>query len=332
MAEAKNVVKNTKSKAESNKKVADKKVAVKAADVESGILEVTDSETVIEAAAETVEEAPKVAVAKAGKHSAKALKEAEEKKAKEERKVSKDEVAEAQKSTQKPPRTKAERASKKYREAYKLIEANRSYSLPEALELATKTSTTKFDSSVELHIRLGVDPKQADQNIRGNVVLPAGSGKTVRIAVICEPEDEKAAASAGADIVGAEKIFAQLDKEKIDFDMLVAAPSQMAKLGKYAKTLGPRGLMPSPKAGTVNADVAKAVKEAKAGKVEYRVDSSGIIHLSVGKVSFGGAKLEQNASAVMGAVRAAKPASLKGNYILSVFVTTTMGPSIKVSL
>lgn len=286
-----------------------------------------------EVVAETVDvkKAEKPAVAKAGKRSAKAVAEKEESRAKEARKVGAN-PAEKPKAVQKPPRSKAERAGKKYREVYKLLDANKSYNLAEAMDLAAKTATTKFDSSVELHIRLGVDPKIADQNVRGNVVLPAGTGKTLRIAVISEPGDEKAVKAAGADIAGADAVFALLDKEQLDFDVLVAVPTQMAKLGKYARLLGPRGLMPSPKSGTVSADAAKAVTEAKAGKVEYRVDSSGIVHLSVGKVSFGSEKLVENAQAVISAIKTAKPASLKGNYILSVFTATTMGPSIKISL
>lgn len=279
-------------------------------------------------ATETNEKEPKT-LAKAGKRSAKAVAEKEADQAKKNRKSESNVEVKPQ---HKAPRSKAERAGKKYREVVKIIDRSKSYSLPEALDLTSKTSTTKFDSSVELHIKLGVDPKQADQNIRGNVVLPAGSGKTIRIAVLCDVDDEKSAISAGADIVGADKVFEMLDKEKFDFDMLVASPTQMAKLGKYARVLGPRGLMPSPKAGTVNADVARAVKDAKAGKVEYRVDSSGIIHLAIGKASFSADQLTQNAEAVINAVKAAKPASSKGIYIQTIFVTTTMGPSVRVSL
>ncbi|HET7827831.1 MAG TPA: 50S ribosomal protein L1 [Candidatus Saccharimonadales bacterium] len=211
-----------------------------------------------------------------------------------------------------------ERAGKKYRQAAKLIEAGKSYSLTEALELAAKTSPTKFDASIELHINLAVDPKQADQNVRGTVVMPAGTGKDVRVAVLDE--------------VGADKLFAKLDKEEIDFDVLVATPEMMPRLGKYARLLGPRGLMPSPKSGTVTKDTATAVKEAKAGKVEYRVDQAGIIHLAVGKVSFGAEDLLKNSEAIIGSVRAGRPASLKGNYIKSAFVSSTMGPSIKLDL
>jgi large subunit ribosomal protein L1 len=254
-------------------------------------------------------------LAKAGRRSAKAVKELEEKQAKEERKAAKtpQKAEEAAKAAKKPPRTREERAGKKYRELAKTIDKSKTYSLAEALELATKTSPAKFDATVELHINLGVDPKQADHNIRGTVVLPAGTGKDVKVAVV---DDE---------------LLAKLDKGVIDFDVLVAAPAFMPKLGKYAKLLGPRGLMPNPKSGTVSADTAKAVKEAQAGRVEYRVDQAGIIHVGVGKVSFGADKLNQNSEAILSAIRSAKPASLKGNYIESIFVATTMGPGIRVA-
>jgi large subunit ribosomal protein L1 len=181
-----------------------------------------------------------------------------------------------------------------------------------------------------MHIRLNVDPRHADQNIRGNLVLPAGTGKTVKIAVFAEADDAAKAKKAGADIAGIEEVTAALDKGNIDFDVLIAVPTLMAKLGKYARLLGPRGLMPNPKSGTVTPNVAKAVEEAKAGRVEFRVDSTGIVHLGIGKVSFGDKKLEDNANAVMASIRSAKPASVKGNYVKSMYIATTMGPSIKV--
>jgi len=268
-------------------------------------------------------------VTKAGKHSAKAVKQAEEKQAKAARKTSAD-SDDKPKPAVKPPRSKLERAGKKYREAAKQVDKDKRYPLTEGLGLIVKTSTVKFDASVELHINLGVDPKQADQNVRDSVVLPAGSGKTVKIAVLAEADDEPKAKAAGADIVGADAIFAALDKEDIQFDVLIAAPTMMARLGKYARLLGPRGLMPNPKSGTVTTNVANAVSEAKAGKVEYRVDQAGIIHLAIGKASFTPEKLLQNAEAVMASVRAAKPASLKGIYLKSIYLSTTMGPSIKI--
>jgi large subunit ribosomal protein L1 len=265
----------------------------------------------IEKPAETEE-----TLAKAGKRSAKAAREVEEKKAKEAHKAEpKEESDKKAKPAAKPVRSKKERAGKKYREAAKLIDKDNNYTLSEALALATKTSPAKFDASVELHINLGVDPKQADQNVRDTVVMPAGTGKTVRIAVLAEPEEAAKAKAAGADITDADKLFAQLDKEDIDFDVLISIPSMMSRLGKYARLLGPRGLMPNPKSGTVTANTALAVEEAKAGKVSFTPD-----------------KLLQNAQAVMSSVKAAKPASLKTNYLKSLYVTSSMGPSIKVDI
>lgn len=278
------------------------------------------------------EQEPK-ATAKAGKRSAKVLAEVEEKQAKEERKTKKAEAETAQpKTSKKPTRTKLERSSKKYREAAKLIEKDKIYTLSEALDLATKTGTTKFDSTVELHINLGVDPRQADQNVRGTVTLPEGTGKTARIAVLADADGDKSAKAAGADIVGADHILANLEKEKIDFDVLIATPAMMSKLAKYARLLGPKGLMPNPKSGTVSADVTTAVTESKAGRLEYRVDSAGIIHLGIGKASFGADKLSKNAQVIVEAIRSAKPASLKGQYIKSAHVSTTMGPGIKTQI
>lgn len=276
-------------------------------------------------------------IAKAGKRSAKALKEAEEKQAKEAKKAeAKEAESEGTRTAPKyKPRTAEDRLKtrgKKYREAYKQIDRAQAYSVKEAMQLATSTSTVKFDATVELHIRLGVDPKQADQNIRGTVVLPAGSGKTVRVAVFAEGDDLKAAQKAGADIAAGEEFLQQLDKGQFDFDVLIATPALMARLGKYARTLGPKGLMPNPKSGTVTKDVAKAVSEAKSGRVEFRVDSAGIVHVGIGKVSFGADKLLDNARAVLANIKAAKPSSLKGNYVLSIYSTTTMGPSTQIDL
>ena len=272
------------------------------------------------------------ATAKAGKRSAKGLEEAEAKAEKiEHQKHRAEEEAEGESAGQrtkapvKPTRSRLERRSKGYRKSAELVEKGKVYALGEALELATKTSSVKFDASVELHVNLGVDPRQADQNIRANLVLPQGTGKTVRVAVF---SDDKVT---GADLAGVEEITKQLDKGEISFDTLIATPANMPKLGKYARLLGPRGLMPNPKSGTVTTDVQKAVSEAKAGRVEYRVDSTGIVHLAVGKVSFGGAKLLENASAVMASIKGAKPQSVKGTYIKAVHVTTTMGPSIPVN-
>jgi large subunit ribosomal protein L1 len=278
---------------------------------------------------ENRDEASTNSTAKAGKRSSKAVAEAEAKEAKEERKAARaeSEAAEAEKPKQpvKPTRSRLERRGKGYRKAAEQVEKGKVYSLKDALELATKTSSVKFDASVELHVNLGVDPRQADQNIRANLVLPQGTGRTVRVAVFADDKVD------GADLIGVEDITKDLEKGTINFDILISTPANMAKLGKYARLLGPRGLMPNPKSGTVTTDVTKAVAEAKAGRVEYRVDSTGIVHLSVGKVSFGSVKLLENANAVLGSIRAAKPASVKGSYVKAVHVTTTMGPSITVS-
>ena len=304
-------------------------------------LEVTTKNTVAEVSAAiasatadetaTVDEESKTPtkVTKAGKHSAKALEAAEEKAAKEDRKAhaseAKAEAEHAPKQAAKPARSKLERRGKQFRSAAAHIEAAKLYSLEDSIELAKKTSTVKFDATVEMHINLNVDPRHADQNIRDNLVLPAGTGKSVRVALFADDD------TAGAEISGVETITKALDKGEINFDVLIAIPANMPKLGKYARTLGPRGLMPNPKSGTVTTDVAKAVKEAKAGRVEYRVDSTGIVHLGVGKVSFTAAQLVDNARAVLNSIKANKPASVKSNYVKAIHVTTTMGPSINVS-
>lgn len=296
---------------------------------------VTEEEIVIADAVETpvVEVTEEKATAKAGKRSAKAVAEAEAKVEKEERKAAHTtDEAEKPKQPVKPTRSRLERAGKKFRKASEQVEKDKVYSLNEAVQLAQKTSTTKFDATVELHIRLGVDPRHADQNIRDNLVLPAGTGKTIKIAVLADVDDAATAKKAGADIAGIDEILKDLDKGQINFDTLIATPSQMAKLGKYARVLGPRGLMPNPKSGTVTTDVAKAVAEAKAGRVEYRVDSTGIVHLGVGKVSFTPAQLNDNLQAVFASLRGNKPNGLKGTYIKAIHLSTTMGPSIVVDL
>jgi len=324
MAEVKKTTKKTATK------TAVKAAPKKAAAVKDTGVEVKESKTKVIA---TTDE-PTV-IAKAGKRSAKAVKETEAKEAKEVRKAQASEETAAEKptvkKTQKPARSKLERSSKKFRKVSELIDKTKSYELKDGLELAIKTTTTKFDATVEMHIKLGVDPRQADQNVRDTVLLPAGSGKTVRIAIFAEEAEAADAKKAGADVIGIETITKLLDKETLSFDVLIATPAHMAKLGKYARLLGPRGLMPNPKSGTVTTDLKKAVSEAKAGRVEYRVDSTGIIHLGIGKVSFGADKLEQNATAVLTSLRSVKPASIKGNYIQSAYLATTMGPSIKLS-
>ena len=306
-------------------------------------LEVSETNTVAEIEAAIAEaekhEVKEQHVAKAGKRSQKALDEAAEKAAKEARKEQGDttpqdpDAVEAKKKGPKPvTRPRIERRGKKYQAAAGKVEAGKLYSLAEALELATTTSTTAFDASVELHVRLGVDPRQADQNIRATVSLPHGTGKDVRVAVFAPESEHAAAKAARADIVGDEEFTKQLDKEELTFDVLVATPQYMPKLGRYARLLGPRGLMPNPKSGTVATDVAKAVTEAKAGKIEYRVDKQAIVHLPFGKVSFGADKLAGNAQAFFTSLQAQKPSSLKGAYIKSITVSTTMGPGIKVEV
>lgn len=281
---------------------------------------------------EEVEKDSDAKAAKAGRRSAKAIRESEEKEAKETRKKEDIKAAEKPKQTANPPRSRAERAGKKYREAFKQIEEAKIYSFEEAVALAVKSSTAKFDSTVELHVNLGVDPKQADQNVRSTVTLPAGTGKELRVAAFVEETDVQAAKKSGADIAGADKLEEVLSKEQIDFDVLIATPALMARLSKFARFLGPRGLMPNPKSGTVTNNISKAITEAKAGRVEYRVDANGIIHMGVGKVSFGEEKLKDNASAALKSIREAKPASLKGTYVKGLHITTTMGPSIKSEL
>ena len=284
---------------------------------------------------ETTEEVVEVkeeTFAKSGKKSKKHI---EEVKAEEERQARKAERAAAD-ATEKPKnprpvtRPRIERRGKKYQEAAKLVEKGKAYSLKDAIELAIKTSPVKFDAALEAHVRLGVDPRQADQNIRATLVLPNGNGKTVRVAVFAPLDVCKAAKTAGADIAEDEEFLKQLDKGLINFDVLISTPAYMPKLGKYARLLGPKGLMPNPKAGTVTMDVEKAVKESKAGKVEYRVDKQSIVHIGLGKVSFGADKLLENANSFFDNLKSQKPASIKGNYVKSVFVTTTMGPSISV--
>ena len=296
--------------------------------------------TVEEALAATeAAEAPaeEVKLAKAGKRSAKALTEAELKAEKEARKAAGDttpQSEEVEAHTKKGPkpitRPLIERRGKKYRKVAELVDNNKIYSLTEAIELATKTNPSKFDASVEVHVKLGVDPRQADQNIRATVSLPNGTGKTIRVAVFAPETDHAAAKKAGADIVGDEEFLKQLDKEEINFDILIATPQFMPRLGKYARLLGPRGLMPNPKSGSVANDVAKAVTEAKAGKVEYRVDKQAIVHLSIGKVSFGDKKLIENATAFFDSLKSHKPTSIKGAYVKTTSISTSQGPGIKV--
>ena len=222
---------------------------------------------------------------------------------------------------------------KKYVESAKLIDRAVSYEVEEAFELMSKFGKAKFDETVELHIKLGVDSRHADQQVRGAVVLPHGTGKTVRVAVFAKGDKAKEAEDAGADVVGAEDLLAKIQGENFfDFDVVVATPDMMGLVGRLGKVLGPKGLMPNPKAGTVTMDVAKAIADLKAGKIEYRLDKTNIIHCPIGKVSFGQEKLVENFNTLVGAVIKAKPAAAKGTYIRSCVVTSTMGPGIKVSV
>ena len=219
---------------------------------------------------------------------------------------------------------------KNYKESAKLIDKQALYDPQEALQLVINASKAKFDETVELHVKLGVDGRHADQQVRGAVVLPNGTGKKVRVAVFAKGDQAKAAEEAGADIVGAEELAERIQKENfLDFDVAVAAPNMMGVVGRLGRILGPRGLMPSPKAGTVTPDVAKAVTDAKAGKIEYRLDKSNIIHCPIGKASFGPEKLAENLDTLMEAIVKAKPAAAKGQYIKSSTVTSTMGPGVK---
>ena len=222
---------------------------------------------------------------------------------------------------------------KKYNDSAKLIETGKFYDTEEAVAVAVKTGTAKFDETVEIHVRLGVDSRHADQQVRGAVILPNGTGKTVRTLVFAKGDKADAAKEAGADFVGAEELVAKIQNENwLDFDVVIATPDMMGVLGRLGKVLGPRGLMPTPKAGTVTPDVAKAVTEAKAGKIEYRLDKTNIIHCPIGKVSFGAEKLQENLDALMAAIVKAKPASTKGQYIKSCVIATTMGPGIKLNV
>jgi len=221
---------------------------------------------------------------------------------------------------------------KRYRSALEKVDRNQRYLLEDSLRLAKETAHAKFDETVEMAIRLGVDPRQADQNIRGTVTLPHGMGKSVRVLAFAKGEKEKEAQDAGADFVGSDEFIKKISEGWLDFDKAVATPDMMGAVGRIGKILGPRGLMPNPKTGTVAMDIGKAVKEIKAGKLEFRVDKAGIVHVPVGKASFGAEQLIDNAKAVLGSILRAKPASAKGNYIKGVTVATTMGPGIKIDL
>lgn len=222
---------------------------------------------------------------------------------------------------------------KRYIAAAAAIESGKVYEVAEAFNKLEETATAKFDETIEAHIKLGVDPRQADQQVRGTVVLPNGTGKKVRVLVIAKGEKADIAEKAGADIVGAEEIIAKIQNENyLDFDVVITSPDMMGQLGRVARILGPRGLMPNPKSGTITQDIAKAIADTKAGKVEYRVDKTSIVHCVVGKKSFGAQKLQENFETLMDAIVKAKPAAAKGTYLKSVYVTSAMGPSVKVNV
>ena len=223
------------------------------------------------------------------------------------------------------------KTSKRYAESAKLVDKNKQYEIKEALDLIEKMPKTKFDQTVELHVKLGVDSKHADQQVRGTVVLPNGTGKTQKVLVFAKGPKAEEAEKAGADFVGAEELIPKIQNENwFDYDVVVATPDMMGVVGRLGKVLGPKGLMPNPKSGTVTMDVTKAIKEIKSGKVEYRLDKTNIIHLGFGKVSFGAQKLQENYQTVMDAIIKAKPAAAKGQYIKSIAISTTMGPGIYV--
>ena len=221
---------------------------------------------------------------------------------------------------------------KKYVDSSKLVDKSKLYETDEALDVCVKTATAKFDETVEVHVKLGVDSRHADQQVRGAIVLPNGTGRNVKVLAICKGDNLKLAEEAGADFVGAEEMAAKIQNEGwMDFDVLVTTPDMMGLVGRLGKVLGPRGLMPNPKAGTVTPDIARAIKEAKAGKIEYRLDKTNIIHCPIGKASFGKEKLVENFNALLGAIVKAKPAAAKGQYIRSCVVATTMGPGVKIN-
>lgn len=282
-----------------------------------------------------VEEAPEEEVfTKAGKHSKKAVTEAEEEEA---RKAKAAEAKDAEPvrvekvAVVHTPNMK-KRHGKGYVASLEKVDRNNRYELAEGLKLAKETSNVKFDASLELHFNLGVDPRQADQMVRASVVLPHGTGKSIRIAVVADEAGVTAAKKAGADLAGGEELIAKIAKGEMNFDKLIATPAMMPALGKLAKVLGPKGLMPNPKSGSVTADVATAVSEAKAGKVEFRIDKQAIVHQVIGKVSFSDEQLLENAKEIVNAVMKAKPSAAKGTYVKAISVASSMGPGVKLDV
>lgn len=282
---------------------------------------------------EVVEEkkVTKTDTAKAGKRSAKAQAEVAEKEAKEVRKAKTKKAEETKEEAPKPkqkPRVK--KYSKNQKAARELIEKDRLYTLAEAVELLPKISKTKFDATAEIHIALNIDPRQADQMLRASTALPAGTGKSVKIAVIAGDKEAEAAKKAGADMVDADAVLKDISAEKFNFDVLIATPDKMGELGKHAKVLGPKGLMPSPKNGTVTAEPAKTVEEFKKGKVELKNDANGIVHVAFGKLSFKASDLLDNVKAIVRALGANKPSGVKGVFVRSIYITASMSPSIRI--
>lgn len=298
---------------------------------EEVVEEVTDVEDVVEDVNEETEEET---FTKAGKHSKKAVTEAEEEEA---RKAKAAEAKDAEPvkvekvAVVHVPNMK-KRFGKSYVESLAKVDRNNRYDLAEGLKLAKETSTVKFDASLELHFNLGVDPRQADQMVRASVVLPHGTGKSIRIAVVADEAGVAAAKKAGADLAGGEELIAKIAKGEMNFDKLIATPAMMPALGKLAKVLGPKGLMPNPKSGSVTADVATAVSEAKAGKVEFRIDKQAIVHQVIGKVSFTDKQLLENAKEIVNAVMKAKPSAAKGTYVKAISVASSMGPGVKLDV
>ena len=282
-----------------------------------------------EDATEEVDTDEAKATTKAGKRSAKALREAEAEEGRLEAKAERAEHDDEPKPVRRSEPNPKNLHGKKFRAAMEKVDVNKAYELTAALELAKETATTKFDSSVQLHANLGVDPRQADQMVRATVSLPHGTGKTIRVAVFADGKAADDAKAAGADIVGTDKLLADIEAGKLDFDMLIATPDKMATLGRVAKVLGPRGLMPNPKSGTVTPDPAKALGDVKGGKVEFRIDKQAIVHQVIGRVSFTTAQLQENAEAFLGAILKAKPAAAKGTYVKALALSTAMGPGIK---
>jgi large subunit ribosomal protein L1 len=297
---------------------------------EKDIKEVQTQEIVTEEV--VAEEATEEKFTKAGKHSKKAVEEAEAEEARKAKAVEAKDEAPAQKQKVVHVPNMKKRHGKSYVASLEKVDRNNRYELAEGIKLAKETSKVKFDASLELHFNLGVDPRQADQMVRASVVLPHGTGKTIRIAVVADEAGVAAAKKAGADVAGGEDLIAKMAKGDLNFDKLIATPAMMPALGKLAKVLGPKGLMPNPKSGSVTPDVATAVAEAKAGKVEFRIDKQAIVHQVIGKVSFSDEQLLENAKEVVNAVMKAKPSAAKGTYVKAISIASSMGPSVKLDV